>query len=158
MNEGTFSPPVYNDLYNFRDGAQDDIFQDSYDSIPTPSPNQTEIPQLRISPNNTGVPALPSSSTVIPLSSTTPYSEPSSTPPDAAYPTPSPLTSSPPVPFPPPATVTDTVTNTVFVTVIPNNLPTFTPNPPGSINTPIPSPSSGAVNPSIIILNKRKPM
>lgn len=39
MFEGTFSPPVYNDLYNFLDGAQNDIFTDSYDSIPTPAPN-----------------------------------------------------------------------------------------------------------------------
>ena len=39
MFEGTFSPPVYNNLYNFLDGAQDDIFTDSYVSIPTPAPN-----------------------------------------------------------------------------------------------------------------------
>jgi len=39
MFEGTFSPPVYNDLYNFLDGAQNDIFVDSYVSIPTPAPN-----------------------------------------------------------------------------------------------------------------------
>ena len=39
MFEGTFSPPVYNDLYNFLDGAQNDIFIDSYASIPTPGPN-----------------------------------------------------------------------------------------------------------------------
>jgi len=39
MFEGTFSPPVYNDRYNFLDGAQDDIFIDSYLSIPNPAPN-----------------------------------------------------------------------------------------------------------------------
>ena len=39
MFEGNFSPPVYNDLYNFLDGAQNDIFIDSYVSIPTPAPN-----------------------------------------------------------------------------------------------------------------------
>jgi len=39
MFEGNFSPPVYNDLYNFLDGAQNDIFVDSYVSIPTPGPN-----------------------------------------------------------------------------------------------------------------------
>ncbi|KDQ59091.1 hypothetical protein JAAARDRAFT_175802 [Jaapia argillacea MUCL 33604] len=33
MYEGSFAPPFYNDLYNFKDGAQDDIFVDSY-SIP----------------------------------------------------------------------------------------------------------------------------
>lgn len=26
MFEGAHSPPVYNDLYNFKDGAQNDIF------------------------------------------------------------------------------------------------------------------------------------
>jgi len=41
MFEGNFSPPVYNDLYNFLDGAQNDIFNDSYISIPTPAPNAT---------------------------------------------------------------------------------------------------------------------
>jgi hypothetical protein len=39
MFEGTFSPPVYNDRYNFLDGAQNDIFIDSYLSIPNPAPN-----------------------------------------------------------------------------------------------------------------------
>ena len=39
MFEGTYSPPVYNDRYNFLDGAQDDIFIDSYLSIPNPAPN-----------------------------------------------------------------------------------------------------------------------
>ena len=39
MFEGTFSPPVYNDRYNFLDGPQDDIFIDSYLSIPNPAPN-----------------------------------------------------------------------------------------------------------------------
>lgn len=38
MFEGSFSPPVYNDLYNFLDGAQNDIFQDSYTFLPDPSP------------------------------------------------------------------------------------------------------------------------
>jgi len=38
MFEGSFSPPVYNDLYNFLDGAQNDIFQDSYSFLPDPSP------------------------------------------------------------------------------------------------------------------------
>ncbi|KAG6830510.1 hypothetical protein H0H92_000351 [Tricholoma furcatifolium] len=38
MFEGAFSPPVYNDLYNFLDGAQNDIFIDSYATLPDPSP------------------------------------------------------------------------------------------------------------------------
>lgn len=46
MFEGTYSPPFYNDLYNFLDGAQNDIFQDSYASIPVPGPNQTALPVL----------------------------------------------------------------------------------------------------------------
>ncbi|KAF5375958.1 hypothetical protein D9615_008151 [Tricholomella constricta] len=38
MFEAASTPPVYNDLYNFLDGAQDDIFQDSYADLPDPSP------------------------------------------------------------------------------------------------------------------------
>lgn len=34
--EGDHAPPVYNDLYNFADGSQDDIFEDSYVSKPAP--------------------------------------------------------------------------------------------------------------------------
>ncbi|KAI0648926.1 hypothetical protein C8Q79DRAFT_905062 [Trametes meyenii] len=45
MFEDYYAPPFYNDLYNFRDGAQDDIFEDSYpDGIPQPSPEQTIVP------------------------------------------------------------------------------------------------------------------
>ncbi|KAI0648942.1 hypothetical protein C8Q79DRAFT_948006 [Trametes meyenii] len=45
MFEGTYSPPFYTDLYNFKDGAQDDIFVDSYpNGLPTPSPNSTFVP------------------------------------------------------------------------------------------------------------------
>jgi hypothetical protein len=44
MFEGTYSPPFYLDLYNFRNGSQDDIFLDSYTSIPPPSPTQRQIP------------------------------------------------------------------------------------------------------------------
>ena len=44
MFEDTYAPPIYLDLYNFRDGAQDDIFQDSYAYLPTPSSNQGEVP------------------------------------------------------------------------------------------------------------------
>ncbi|KAF9790725.1 hypothetical protein BJ322DRAFT_409872 [Thelephora terrestris] len=44
MFEGTYSPPFYLDLYNFKNGSQDDIFVDSYTSIPPPSPTQTEVP------------------------------------------------------------------------------------------------------------------
>ncbi|KAI0703781.1 hypothetical protein BC835DRAFT_1410509 [Cytidiella melzeri] len=45
MFEGTYAPPRYLDMYNFLDGAQNDIFQDSYPSgIPVPGPNQTVVP------------------------------------------------------------------------------------------------------------------
>ena len=44
MYEGTYAPPFYLDLYNFKDGAQDDIFLDSYTYIPTPSETQREVP------------------------------------------------------------------------------------------------------------------
>jgi hypothetical protein len=67
MFEGTFSPPVYNDIYNFINGAQDDIFTDSYASIPTPSPNASMPVLSNLSGTN-------SSST----SSTTTTSDPNS--------------------------------------------------------------------------------
>jgi len=44
MFEGTYSPPFYLDLYNFKDGAQDDIFSDSYAYLPTPGVSQTQVP------------------------------------------------------------------------------------------------------------------
>ncbi|OBZ72040.1 Tubulin beta-2 chain [Grifola frondosa] len=45
MFEGTYAPPFYLDLYNFKDGSQDDIFEDSYpNGLPTPSPNSTFVP------------------------------------------------------------------------------------------------------------------
>ena len=44
MFEGTYAPPFYTDLYNFRDGAQNDIFLDSYADIPPPSPDSTAVP------------------------------------------------------------------------------------------------------------------
>ena len=50
MFEGTYSPPIYTDLYNFLDGSQDDIFEDSYDSLPTPSPT-AQMPVLRVVDN-----------------------------------------------------------------------------------------------------------
>ena len=52
MFEDAFAPPIYTDLYNFKDGAQDDIFQDSYPSgIPAPSPEQTIIPTPVLDPS-----------------------------------------------------------------------------------------------------------
>jgi hypothetical protein len=32
MFEGTYTPPLYQDLYNFHDGAQNDIFENTTDS------------------------------------------------------------------------------------------------------------------------------
>ena len=163
MNEGTFSPPAYNDLYNFRDGPQDDIFENSYDSIPVPSPNQTAIPKLRVSPPNSGVPVLPSSSYVISSTVTPPTISPSTSPcslassptQSPAYPTPSPFSSSPPIPSIPLVTVTNTVFVTVF-TSDPIPTPTAIPGLSSSTASPIPSPNPG--DPGVITLNRRKPM
>jgi len=147
MNEDTYAPPFYTDLYNFRDGAQNDIFENSYDSIPVPSPNQTVIPNLRVSPGNSGMPALPSSSSGVPSSPT----------PSNGYPTPSPSNSIPP----PPAV---TVTDTVYITATPNTVPTFSgyPNPSSSTGSPVPSPSESPCDktgdPGVVSLDKRKPM
>ncbi|KAI0295903.1 hypothetical protein B0F90DRAFT_1811380 [Multifurca ochricompacta] len=66
MFEGTFAPPFYLDLYNFLDGAQDDIFEDSYVAIPTPGPNQTILPLLNQAvaiPVSSMIPSQASSST-----------------------------------------------------------------------------------------------
>ncbi|KAI0694646.1 hypothetical protein C8T65DRAFT_666395 [Cerioporus squamosus] len=38
MFEGQYAPPFYTDLYNFKDGAQDDIFVDSVNSTFVPTP------------------------------------------------------------------------------------------------------------------------
>ncbi|KAI0806134.1 hypothetical protein BC629DRAFT_1485399 [Irpex lacteus] len=51
MFEGYYSPPFYTDLYNFKDGAQNDIFVDSYDEIPPPSANSTVIPTPVLRPS-----------------------------------------------------------------------------------------------------------
>ena len=50
MFEGSFSPPVYHELYNFIEGPQDDIFEDSYISLPDPAPN-APLPVLRVVTN-----------------------------------------------------------------------------------------------------------
>ena len=44
MFEDYYGPPFYTDLYNFKDGAQDDIFVDSYAEIPPPSDGSTVVP------------------------------------------------------------------------------------------------------------------
>jgi len=62
MFEGAFSPPVYSDLYNFLDGAQDDIFENSYAILPDPSPNATLPVLADLSAKNetsTSTPTLP---------------------------------------------------------------------------------------------------
>lgn len=69
MFEGTYSPPRYTDMYNFKDGAQDDIFENSYpNGIPPPSPNSTVVPTPV--PFNAAVPAPTSSSSASSISST----------------------------------------------------------------------------------------
>ena len=55
MFEGTYSPPFYTDLYNFKDGAQNDIFQDSYpQGLPPPSPNSTFVPTPNLGNGSVG--------------------------------------------------------------------------------------------------------
>ncbi|KAI0775035.1 hypothetical protein BD413DRAFT_603061 [Trametes elegans] len=78
MFEGTYAPPFYLDLYNFKDGAQDDIFVDSYpDGLPPPSPNSTFVPTPNLggSPSQTQASASatqPSSNETAPNSASTP--------------------------------------------------------------------------------------
>ncbi|TRM67874.1 hypothetical protein BD626DRAFT_626261 [Schizophyllum amplum] len=48
--EAVTAPPFYNDLYNFVDGAQDDIFADSYVERPDPAPT-AQLPVLRYAVN-----------------------------------------------------------------------------------------------------------
>ncbi|EIN04021.1 hypothetical protein PUNSTDRAFT_146766 [Punctularia strigosozonata HHB-11173 SS5] len=75
MFEGTYSPPFYLDLYNFKDGAQNDIFVDSYpNGIPTPSANQTLVPTPFLGgaiaePTSSGSSTLVSSSSISAASS-----------------------------------------------------------------------------------------
>lgn len=71
MFEGEYAPPFYTDLYNFKDGAQSDIFVDSYVEIPTPSADQTIIP----------TPLVPSPTST---SSSAPSAAPTSKPTDQA--------------------------------------------------------------------------
>ncbi|THH29416.1 hypothetical protein EUX98_g4758 [Antrodiella citrinella] len=67
MNEDTYAPPFYTDLYNFKDGAQDDIFMDSYTSIPPPSPQQTVVPTPVVQSLSTAT-ATPASTSQPPVS------------------------------------------------------------------------------------------
>ncbi|KAH9948720.1 hypothetical protein B0H21DRAFT_732796 [Amylocystis lapponica] len=70
MFEGTYSPPFYTDLYNFKDGPQDDIFQDSYpNGIPAPSPNSTTVPTPNLGGGNQAAPTPASSAPSAPASS-----------------------------------------------------------------------------------------
>ncbi|KAI0792777.1 hypothetical protein C8Q75DRAFT_804492 [Abortiporus biennis] len=62
MFEDTYAPPFYTDLYNFKDGSQDDIFADSYAVIPPPSPAQTAVPTPLMPSANSSSPTTTSSS------------------------------------------------------------------------------------------------
>ncbi|EKM57794.1 uncharacterized protein PHACADRAFT_251644 [Phanerochaete carnosa HHB-10118-sp] len=83
MFEGTYSPPRYLDMYNFPDGAQFDIFENSYpNGIPPPGPNSTVVPTPV--PFNTAAPSAtsaPSLSSTASITSTTGSSQPSSSDP-----------------------------------------------------------------------------
>ena len=63
MFEGEYAPPFYTDLYNFKDGAQNDIFVDSYAAIPPPSADQTAVPTPLVARPTSSVapPAAPTS-------------------------------------------------------------------------------------------------
>ncbi|EGN99286.1 hypothetical protein SERLA73DRAFT_182223 [Serpula lacrymans var. lacrymans S7.3] len=80
MFEGTYSPPFYLDLYNFRDGAQNDIFQNSYSSMPVPSANQTVLPVLASLPGGNSSDATPATSTSASSVASTPTHTTSATP------------------------------------------------------------------------------
>ncbi|TCD64054.1 hypothetical protein EIP91_004603 [Steccherinum ochraceum] len=71
MFEGTYSPPFYLDLYNFKDGAQNDIFENSYPSgIPPPSANSTVVPTPVLFGASATASVAPSASSVSPASAT----------------------------------------------------------------------------------------
>ncbi|KAI0090273.1 hypothetical protein BDY19DRAFT_1087507 [Irpex rosettiformis] len=70
MFEGYYSPPFYTDLYNFKDGAQNDIFIDSYDEIPIPSPNSTIVPTPVLHPSATSAASATTASSSTPSTST----------------------------------------------------------------------------------------
>lgn len=99
MFEGDHSPPVYNDRYNFLDGAQDDIFEDSYAVLPDPAPNAALPVLASISVSSSDpVPDLPSTT---------------ATPPDSSPVSPSTNSTSDPAPAPPsPGGNIDSNTNT----------------------------------------------
>ncbi|KAH0833490.1 hypothetical protein J3R83DRAFT_12614 [Lanmaoa asiatica] len=80
MFEGTYSPPFYNDLYNFEDGAQSDIFQNSYINIPVPGPNQTAIPVLATGTSVAASPNTASNGTISTPTASIDTTSPSATP------------------------------------------------------------------------------
>ncbi|KAF8960047.1 hypothetical protein BDZ97DRAFT_1906022 [Flammula alnicola] len=86
MFEGTYSPPVYNDLYNFIDGAQNDIFIDSYLSIPSPAPN---APMPILADVSAKSPILPIPSVPFPTGNATSSTTTNSTQPSSASAAPS---------------------------------------------------------------------
>ena len=70
MFEGYYSPPLYQDLYNFVDGAQNDIFVDSV--VTTPLPSSSPVDQSSSSHAPTIVDAK-----ATPVPTTSPSSSPS---------------------------------------------------------------------------------
>ncbi|PSR74237.1 hypothetical protein PHLCEN_2v9981 [Hermanssonia centrifuga] len=136
MFEGTYSPPLYNALYGFTDGAQPNLFQNptiggsaapappaqSPTSAPaqTPSPapqSPTPAPSPAPAPSSAPAPAPPPSSEPAPASS------PSSTP------EPAPSSSSEPAPVPPPSPSTVLEPSTSVVAPTSSVAVTATPNP-----------------------------
>lgn len=79
MFEDQYTPPFYNDLYNFLPGAQNDIFADSYpNGLPTPSENNTVIPTPFLGSSASAPATPPAQATSAPISSGSPQSTSSS--------------------------------------------------------------------------------
>ncbi|KAH9058370.1 hypothetical protein EDB87DRAFT_923260 [Lactarius vividus] len=166
MFEGTYTPPLYNDLYNFRDGAQNDIFQPGNSSTQpsgtttTTSGTPTPTPVLDKTPLGGAVPSSSSSSTTssssppapppsspAPPSSSSPAPPPSSlpAPPSSSSPAPPPSSSPAPPPSSPPAggpsTSQTSSTSTSTTHSSPHPPPPSTPT--HKEHTPKPDPKNG---------------
>jgi hypothetical protein len=127
MFEDTYHPPLYTDKYNFKDGAQNDIFNStpnptiqpsgstsspvpygtpaastSYSSSPAPLPSPSPSPSSSSYPPDTQ-PSLPPPSSPVPSPSSYPsYPQPSLPPPSSPLPCPSSYPSNPQPSLPPP--------------------------------------------------------
>jgi hypothetical protein len=95
MFEGTYTPPLYNDLYHFLDGAQNDIFENSTSPDPAAPASANLIANPTQTSSHTSTPAATSSTSsgatkpsLSSLSSSSSSSSPGSTSDPAAQSTP----------------------------------------------------------------------